>query len=376
MSARLVSIGLPALCALLACGEAAAPAEPRAAEPTAAEPTAAEPAAAEPAGDGAAGDGAAGAPGGDRALRPAPEPEERAAEPPPLPPFLLTTVPQDELLRRLAETPSRQFKPVGSTSVVFRLRLRAGDDLMAAYKPQSRQHRQGHKAELAAYRISRLLGMDNVPPAAFRRVEIGEMERRLNNRYVDAWGEIRSWTIWDEADQTDGAAIYWIPQMRDLGLDQEGRIRRWVSWLSQEGELPGDREVLAADLSKMLLFDYLIGNWDRFSGGNLMGTPAGDRVYVRDHNVAFAEPLPEHLHERLLFRMTRVERFSRPFVQALQRLTPRMIAAEFAKVPLHLREPLLTEAQLAALLERRETILSHVGAVVAEFGLEATMVFP
>ena len=71
----------------------------------------------------------------------------------------------------------------------------------------------------------------------------------------------------------EGAAIYWIPDMHELGLDTKDGAARWARWLGQDGELPSREKykAQAADVSTMVCFDYLIGNWDRFSGANAQG---------------------------------------------------------------------------------------------------------
>ncbi|MEO8878706.1 MAG: hypothetical protein ABI461_24160, partial [Polyangiaceae bacterium] len=52
-------------------------------------------------------------------------------------------------------------KSIGHTSVVFKLGLAGGLD--AAYKPRSHVGGERFRGEIAAYRIARAWGLDNVP---------------------------------------------------------------------------------------------------------------------------------------------------------------------------------------------------------------------
>jgi hypothetical protein len=305
---------------------------------------------------------------------PAPEIEPEPAPTPPLP-MLGAKLDQDALLAMIEDAPVRSFEPVGRTSVVFRMELAAEVD--AAFKPRTRQHPWGFRAEVAAYRVARLLEMDNVPPAVTRRVSAGRIRDRLHPDFHDAWEEIAQWTLWDPDGTVAGAAIYWIPRMRNLGLEQPGGIGRLRRWLAQGGAIPGEHEELASDASTMVAFDYLIGNWDRWSGGNVQGTASGGRLFIRDHNVAFASPLPTSLHRRVRDHLTGAQRFSRSFVESVARLDADALRAELAQDPGHAAgDAILSDVQIADLMDRRRALLSYVGALVEAHGEERVLVFP
>lgn len=280
----------------------------------------------------------------------------------------------EQILEEIATARSQQFKPVGTTNIVFRLQL--DSEHLAAFKPSSEQRERGYRAEIAAYRLSRLLGMDNVAPAIFRTATAREIRTRLHRRYEEAWLEIEEWTRWEAAGTTRGAAIYWIPQLADPGLDQPDAVREWTSWLSQQGDAPAEHRALARDLSCLMVFDYLIANWDRFSGGNLSALPDRSRLVVRDHDASFGVPLTIGIHDRLRRGLRRAERFSRALVDRLVRLDEEALRREFARDPSARDEELLTPPQIADLLERREVTLSYIGALVDRYGRDAVLAFP
>jgi hypothetical protein len=287
-----------------------------------------------------------------------------------LPPFIGTDVEQDEILEVISKAQSRSFKPVGHTSVV--LRMRTVQRVTAALKVRSHELQHGYQSEIAAYRIGRLLGLDNVPPAIYRRATWDEIRRRFHKDTLDRRDSVRRAVLWDDDGSVPGAAIYWIKGLRYMGPENEAS---WRSWL-RDGEIPASKSALARDLSTMVVFDFLIGNWDRFSGGNLAIDASGRRAYLRDHDRSFATPLPERQYQRLLDRLIRTVRFSETVFHRLLDLDAAAIGAELARDPSHQADPILSDAQIADVLDRRATILSHLAALIEERGAEQVLVFP
>lgn len=293
-----------------------------------------------------------------------------SAEPDPLPPFVTTTISQDALLQTLAVSPSRQFKPIGRTSVLFRMRTVSG--VTAGYKVKSHGSETGYRSEIAAYRTSRLLLLDNVPPAVFRQAKRGEIRRRFHWDKLDRWDSVQRAIQWEDDGTVHGAASYWIKGARK-GL--ESQRRAWQAWLRVEGVIPSDKTLLARDLSTMALFDFLVGNWDRHSGGNLLMNKGRTRALLVDNDRAFSI-LNEELYQRLLEDLTRTERFSKGVVDQLVVLDRNAIEHELARDSSHHSAPLLTDAQIDAFFDRRATILSYIAALVDEHGSDEVLIFP
>ena len=284
----------------------------------------------------------------------------------------------DELLGVLRTAASREFKPVGHTSVVFRMRLDSPHT--AAFRPRTRDHRRGHLAEIAAYALGRALGLDNVVPATLRYETKRRISERLHPRYDDyeTRTDIENRIFYLTPYDTPGAAIYWVPNLSETDLDEAQA--EWQGWLSED-PIPPRKSELARDLSNMRVFDYLVGNWDRFSGGNLKvfgGEPV--RVALRDHNVAFGRLAPRR-ERQLREAVVATRRFSRRTVERMQRLdAPTLVrfigelnAAEELE---RLRLEVLTDDELESVIERSHVVLSHVGALIAEYGEETVLAFP
>jgi len=292
------------------------------------------------------------------------------AESDPLPTFVGTSVSQDALLQALAHSPSRQFKPVGRTSVVFRMRTESR--ITAGYKVKSRNLEHGYQSEIAAYRLGRLLLLDNIPPTIFRRVTRKEIKARFHKDKLDRWSSVQRSTSWEDDGTVVGAASYWIKGAR-RGLEDQKRT--WQAWLRLEGMIPPGKMKLARDLSTMTLFDLLVGNWDRYSGGNLLTDRERARALLMDNDRAFSG-MNEKLYEKLLGDFTQTERFSKAVVDQLVDLDRKTIRQELAQDPSYSSESLLTDSQITALLERRLTILSYIAALVEEHGEDQVLFFP
>jgi hypothetical protein len=293
-----------------------------------------------------------------------------SAEVEPPPRFVGTEVAADEILEVISSASSRSFKPVGHSSVVLRMRTVAR--VTAALRVRSHDLERGYQYEIAAYRISRLLGLDNVPPAVYRRATWNEIRQRFHEDMLDRRGSVRRAVLWDDDGSAPGAAVYWVKGLRSVGLEKKAR---WQSWL-KDGEIPQGKAALARDLSTMVVFDFLIGNWDRFSGGNLPTDSSQQRAFLRDNDRSFSTPLLERRYENLLGGLTRTERFSKDTIHHLAALDEASIRAELARDPSHETDPLLNAAQIADVLDRRATILSYIAALIEERGEDDVLFFP
>ncbi len=299
------------------------------------------------------------------------------AEPAAPPSFAGSGLLLSEIERALRTSVPRAVRPVGTTSVVFHMALTG--EIHAAYKPQTQAHPRGHLSEVAAYRIGRALGLDHVAPAVPRDVPLDRLRTLLNPGFASGWEALSAQFVVSPNHVVRGAAIYWIPELRELGIDTPEGMQNWHRWLAQDNASGPSREkskLTAAQISTMVAFDTVIGNWDRFSGGNAQGDRTGRQLFLRDHNVAFVEPLRPTQLTRLLGHLRHVERWSRSFVRHLRAFdAPRLRTA--------LRAPddpagfvALTEIQIAGVLDRRRTVLSYVAALIDRYGESNVLTFP
>jgi hypothetical protein len=126
----------------------------------------------------------------------------------------------------------------------------------------------------------------------------------------------------------------------------------------------------------MLGLDYLVANWDRWSGGNAQGLPDGTRLFTRDHDMGFSTPLSPPLHQRVFGHLTRTEKFSRSMVERLLEMTEPMLRAELNRDPGARDGLTLSGPQIAGVMDRRRAVLSYVVALIDEHGEDRVLSLP
>jgi hypothetical protein len=248
-------------------------------------------------------------------------------------------------------------KSVGHTSVVFKLKLEGGVDV--AYKPRSARGGHRYRGEVAAYRLARALSLDNVPYATVRVFDYGALDRAVGREPIFA-------EVVKESDgSVRGALIPWIKGLQLATVDQEGEIARWRAWLRAGGGLPDDQATrrVAAQISTMLAFDYVTGNWDRWSGGNVGIDREKNELLFIDNDGAFLDPVPVKEMKRGADFFQGVDLYSRAFVTALRAVD--LKAAFGEEVP---GEPLLSARVVAQTEARRKAALAIIDAKIARLG--------
>jgi hypothetical protein len=262
-------------------------------------------------------------------------------------------------------------KSIGHTSVVFKLKLAGGAE--AAYKPRSHRGKMRYRGEIAAYRLGRALGLTSVPPAIARSFPAAELRVALGDKESEAGKLYAAEVVEDEHGSVRGALIPWIVGLKFLALESEPSRSEWRGWLTAQAAVPSGKESLAAQISTMLVFDYLTGNWDRWSGGNIGADETGQKVLFIDNDGAFFDPPPPEplAKQRALVRED--NRFSRSFIRALRALEPSVAKSVMGEDGPG--EPLLSERILAGLEARRKETLAIVDAKIAKDGDENVLAF-
>lgn len=187
------------------------------------------------------------------------------------------------------------------------------------YKPLKRGRHKGYwesyQAEVAAYELDKMIGLDMVPPTIVRRVE----------------SDLGSLQLWVE-----GCRLY---------KEVEASVPRTPR--------------LSHQVSLMKIFDNLIHNDDR-NAGNFMLDEAWNIVLI-DHSRAFID------REDLLKPETKLPvQFERGLVERLRALSLEELREKLGD--------LLFEGQVEAILERRDKLLEYMNELVEKNG-EARVFF-
>ena len=275
----------------------------------------------------------------------------------------------DLLLARLRAAPIVRAKlNKGGSSLSCRLDF--ADGSRAAFKPAQTNLQTVPRKEVAAYRLCRLLGLVGVPPAVRRSISRDELLGHLHPESLPALPRIRAETLFNPQGKTQGAASYWIPEIRDAGLDTPAGIQKSASWLKIGQPIEPEERPLAAQLSDLVVFDFLTANPDRYSGGNIKASPEGDRLYFMDNTMAFF--LSPDGQPRNRAWLDRTERFSRRLFVALDRVTERTLQRLLG--PDDDGQEILTTSEIRAVVARREALQRHVRGLLADY--DEAVVFP
>jgi hypothetical protein len=278
----------------------------------------------------------------------------------------------DFLIARLRSQPIVRMKfNHGGSSLSFRVDF--ADGSRAAFKPAQTNLQTIPRREVAAYRINRLLGLGAVAPATPRMVSRSDMFSHLHPETVPMLPRIRAETVFDPRGNTAGVMMYWIPIIKDSGLDTPEGIQQSTRWLTHGQAIPDDKHALAAQLADLLVFDFLTSNPDRTSGGNMLTNEDGSRLLFMDNTLSFfIEPQG---NEKTRAALARCQRFSRRLYQALDRLTEETLAAILARASEGDYE-ILTRPEIRAVVSRRDYVQKYIDGLVAIYGASEVFYFP
>jgi hypothetical protein len=280
---------------------------------------------------------------------------------------------EDEILiARMRSQPIVRMKfNRGGSSLSFRVDF--ADGSRAAFKPAQTNLQTIPRREVAAYRINRLLGLNAVPPATPRMVSREDMFSHLHPESLVMLPRIRAETIFDPRGRSAGVMMFWVPVIKDSGLDTPEGIARSTRWLTQGQSIPDEKHGLAAQIADLLVFDFLISNPDRYSGGNMLTNRDGSRLLFMDNTLSFfIEPQGS---EKTRAALARGQRFSRRLVQALDRISEQTLSRILSQASEGDYE-ILTKPEIRAVVARRDYIQKYVDSLVTTYGASEVLYFP
>lgn len=276
------------------------------------------------------------------------------------------------LLERVRRQPIVRVKlNRGGSSLSFRIEF--ADGSRAAFKPAQTNLQTIPRKEVAAYRLNRLLGLNAVAPAAPRMVSRDELFTHLHPETVASLPRIRAETLFNPLGKTAGVIMYWIPEIKESGLDSPEGLALGAQWLTQGVPLSHEKQRVAAQLSSLILFDFLISNPDRHSGGNMKMSPDGRNLYYMDNTMAFF--LDPAGNDKTRPALQRTQRFSRQLYRALDRVSVGRLERELAGEKNSPYE-ILTASEMRAVVARRDAAKKHIDGLVALYGESNVLMFP
>ncbi len=255
-------------------------------------------------------------------------------------------------------------KAIGHTSVVLKVRLEGG--LEAAWKPNTRRGKNRFRGEVAARRLALALGLDAVPEAGARCFTREELLRLTSGPTREL---LEAELVADPDGRVPGAIIPWIQGLTFPAIEGEPLRSRWRTGLGRSHDGGADEDpAFLADMSTLIVFDAITGNWDRMSGANVGRDPRTGRLLFVDNDGAFYEaPPPDGLarNTRLLHA---TKRFSARFVAALEALDEGALPTIMGRD--HQGRPLLSDKALEGLAARLRETRAYVAKARREGALD------
>lgn len=343
---------------------------------------------------------------------PAAAPEEPADAPVPVPVDSFLGEPDDP---RLSSLRSQEIASVergsGGRSLGFKIRL--ADGTKGYYKPEQTFSAAHWYGEVAAYHLDRELGLGRSIPTVSRSFAWRPVLQR------QATGDVRESEIIVQRDGTvRGAFVWWV----DGGLSPLRLREGWEQWIRFDKKLspewtpyqragnfrrddetadaastapqtaaatpapaapavaapadaaPARRSGRAptpdiadrpAELSDMILFDYLTHNLDRWGGDNTNVRTRGDHGPLTYLDNAAGFSIHVGRTNMMDLRLKALHKFRRSTVDAIRRFD---IAKYKARLDREALAPILNEEQLNNLELRRRYLLEYVDSMVAKYG--------
>jgi hypothetical protein len=297
----------------------------------------------------------------------------------------------------------------GGWSISFR--MTKGGRSAYAFKPSQERWKEGWRAEIAAYRLCEIIACHfDVPrnrPARVSKETFDKLYGRVEGDYQTEYREERfddlNWQTETGPDGEERKYLYgtlkdWVPEFVKWPIEYESVWRPWLSPerdadilqtpfteslapLKEKGEEDFYENILserggvttrgmARQLSSLLVFDFLISNWDRFSTAEkfygVNNQFADGRFISLDNGAGF----PQYHFDIVARRLEPVGRFSRRTVVSIRALDPLFVN------PVLFPSPSLGErGRLGTFWDQRRAFLDLINQLRAEYGNEAVFAF-
>ena len=226
---------------------------------------------------------------------------------------------------------------------------------------------QGYfRADLAAYRLSSAMGLRMVPPTCERTLDRKMLYKASGRRWRKRLDRELLWN--PDGQSVQASALMWVEDVESAELEHSRR--RWRPLLRRGRSFTGvspEVSIEAAEASRLIAWDFLIANWDRWSGNNTFQI-ANTGIFIWLDNAAGFGHETKTMRKRRAAKLRRMDRFSRTFIDALRDIgaDELLAAVEPAGLP---------EQRLADLVERRRLLLEYVDQLIAAYGDDQILVF-
>lgn len=301
------------------------------------------------------------------------------------------------------------IKYLGGGSTIT-LRFIKDKEVIGAFKPKQDLRQSDFRAEIAAWRLCPIMrcGFD-IPYNEHVKVEwrkFSGMYQRIRSSKQRAYREKMfkhlEYVREGEDDYVHGTLKAWVPGFTQFPVELTKVWQSWVTvggadaellagpaaegvteieWMHQRpedfydkliGHLEGvSRGELARQISNMIVYDYMITNWDRFSGvPAFYGTNCqfkDGRIVSIDNGASF----PTSPNDKVESRLQLVQRFSRQSIKAIRAMDKDKTLKRLFPEPSE-----YDVERFDHFWSQREKLLAYIDALIEEHGEAEVMFFP
>jgi hypothetical protein len=261
--------------------------------------------------------------------------------------------------------------PISKRSLSLKLWLDNG--VKAVFKPMLKHNRRAVH-EVAVYKLASHLGVDIVPTSTMRSIPLHLLVRLIKKRSPEVAKKLLQNGLTDNKGAVSGAMIQWVDNLEASHLKEIGGSSALTKKLASINPLD-DEPPLVEKASRMIVFDYVTGNWDRFSGGNLFVSTDGTELVLIDNNSTFAL-WSKRQNNRMVRLLTQTKRFSASLIEDLAKLNAGQMDHILAEEQGATTQSLLSSSEIKLLLHRRDTLISQVKQLIEEHGRQKIMTYP
>ncbi len=290
-----------------------------------------------------------------------------------------------------------EIAPLGGGSTLS-FKFRKDGTNVGAFKPHQTRLQSNYRSEIAAWRLCELLDCSfEIPHSRAVKIEkpvFYALYNRSKSAKKESYrAELKDiiWQASEEKTAVFGVLKDWVAKFTRFPIEQTSMWKPWLSQTDFSETYPPlnealkplrapehtkklyndilamsrdlDTKGLASQISEVLTFDYLTGNWDRFSGvKSWWGVNcqfANGKIVSIDNGASF----PAYGNEKVLERFMMTERFSARFIARLRMLdkdeTMNLLFPEASEREKQSFEQFWT--QRAAVLKRIDTLSEEYG---------------
>ena len=255
-------------------------------------------------------------------------------------------------VQEISEADFDELAPLGGGSTITLKVVKDGKPF-AAFKPLQTRRQSNYRAEIAAWRLCELLQCDfQVPwnrPIKIERNVFNKLYNKSKSKKREIYRKELKDIIWTKEGKNSyvyGTLKDWVPDFTRFPIEFTSFWKGWVSQAKYIEDFPElsvamqplskrkntaklytelmaqspnlTTEALASQVSQVLTFDYLIGNWDRFSG---VPDWWGVNCQFKDNHIVSIDngaAFPAYSNDKVYERFMMTERFSEHFIHALR----------------------------------------------------------